>query len=280
MSPAARATHQTSRRLAMNENAEREAFEKWWGETGSFQSDQDLARQAWKARASLSAPPALGEVVEQASSAHAAAMARIAEAGRRLSYNVDLAQSLATFSDFWGLDCYTPQTSTMNAVRNIVRALLALSQAAPPAPAPAPVVKVRPLEWTRRHEGPAFAGGVTEISRSVFGPYQAWGNGLWSTPGGLSRYAGGCLLVAKEAAQADYEQRVRSALIEPAPVPVPAGVNVVERIGDLEEALRFYADVSKYPAPFTGGMGALWADCGQVARSALGIPDLSKQGEG
>src|SRR5690349_6909465 len=35
------------------------------------------------------------------------------------------------------------------------------------------------------------------------------------------------------------------------------------------EALKFYADVNKYPAPLTGGMGALWKDCGQVARSAL-----------
>ncbi len=38
----------------------------------------------------------------------------------------------------------------------------------------------------------------------------------------------------------------------------------------LREALKFYGDVSKYPAPLTGGMGALWADCGQIARSALG----------
>jgi hypothetical protein len=38
----------------------------------------------------------------------------------------------------------------------------------------------------------------------------------------------------------------------------------------LREALDFYADVSKYPAPFTGGMGALWEDCGKIARAALG----------
>lgn len=37
----------------------------------------------------------------------------------------------------------------------------------------------------------------------------------------------------------------------------------------LREALEFYADISKYPAPFTGGMGALWSDCGQIASSAL-----------
>ena len=38
----------------------------------------------------------------------------------------------------------------------------------------------------------------------------------------------------------------------------------------LREALEFYGDISKYPAPFTGGMGALWEDCGQIARAALG----------
>jgi hypothetical protein len=38
----------------------------------------------------------------------------------------------------------------------------------------------------------------------------------------------------------------------------------------LRAALEFYADISKYPAPFTGGMGALWIDCGRNARAALG----------
>lgn len=37
----------------------------------------------------------------------------------------------------------------------------------------------------------------------------------------------------------------------------------------LTVALEFYADISKYPAPLTGGMGALWSDCGQIARAAL-----------
>lgn len=36
-----------------------------------------------------------------------------------------------------------------------------------------------------------------------------------------------------------------------------------------KEALRFYEDVSKYPAPLTGGMGDLWSDCGAIARAAL-----------
>lgn len=41
------------------------------------------------------------------------------------------------------------------------------------------------------------------------------------------------------------------------------------RIEALEGALQFYADISKYPAPFTGGAGDLYFDCGQVARAAL-----------
>lgn len=40
-------------------------------------------------------------------------------------------------------------------------------------------------------------------------------------------------------------------------------------VAALRKALEFYADVSKYPAPMTGGMGDLWADCGQIARTAL-----------
>lgn len=42
-----------------------------------------------------------------------------------------------------------------------------------------------------------------------------------------------------------------------------------DEIAKLRSALTFYADVSKYPAPLTGGMGALLADCGQIARDAL-----------
>ena len=47
------------------------------------------------------------------------------------------------------------------------------------------------------------------------------------------------------------------------------------RIAELEKALAFYADVSKYPSPLTGGMGALWTDCGEIARAAL-TPSLPK----
>ena len=35
------------------------------------------------------------------------------------------------------------------------------------------------------------------------------------------------------------------------------------------KALEFYADVHKYPAPLTSGMGDLWSDCGETAKKAL-----------
>ena len=43
----------------------------------------------------------------------------------------------------------------------------------------------------------------------------------------------------------------------------------LDEVARLREALTFYADVSDYHAPLTGGMGKLWLDCGQVAREAL-----------
>lgn len=75
------------------------------------------------------------------------------------------------------------------------------------------------------------------------------------------------------AAETDYSMMVfgQDALL--------AGADALEaqesRIASLVKALEFYADVSKYPSPFTGGMGALWADCGEIARTAL-TPSLPK----
>lgn len=40
-------------------------------------------------------------------------------------------------------------------------------------------------------------------------------------------------------------------------------------IRGLVEALEFYADVSKYPVPKTGGLGELYFDCGDTAKAAL-----------
>lgn len=47
-----------------------------------------------------------------------------------------------------------------------------------------------------------------------------------------------------------------------------------------EKALRFYADVSKYPVPKTGGLGELYFDCGETAKEALSAFDsLRKEGK-
>ena len=46
-------------------------------------------------------------------------------------------------------------------------------------------------------------------------------------------------------------------------------VEAADEIERLRDALQFYADLSKYPAPFTGGLGELYFDCGTIARAAL-----------
>ena len=46
-------------------------------------------------------------------------------------------------------------------------------------------------------------------------------------------------------------------------------VEASDEIERLRDALQFYADLSKYPAPFTGGLGELYFDCGAIARAAL-----------
>ncbi|MBB6262113.1 hypothetical protein FHS77_002681 [Paenochrobactrum gallinarii] len=54
--------------------------------------------------------------------------------------------------------------------------------------------------------------------------------------------------------------------------PKPLYAAPVDQTAEIEryrEALEFYADIRKYPAPLTGGMGDLWSDCGEVARAAL-----------
>lgn len=45
--------------------------------------------------------------------------------------------------------------------------------------------------------------------------------------------------------------------------------NMRERVKALEEGLRFYADPGDYKAPFTGGLGKLYFDCGLAARALL-----------
>jgi hypothetical protein len=70
----------------------------------------------------------------------------------------------------------------------------------------------------------------------------------------------GCLNLANERTDENFDQAVKSAFI---------AAKLRRENEALRKALAFYADTSKYPAPLTGGMGALWADCGQIARAAL-----------
>lgn len=48
-----------------------------------------------------------------------------------------------------------------------------------------------------------------------------------------------------------------------------AAADLAYEIVKLRAALKWYADPSKYKAPFTGGMGELYFDCGKRARTAL-----------
>lgn len=49
---------------------------------------------------------------------------------------------------------------------------------------------------------------------------------------------------------------------------------------EVLEALRFYADTSKYVAPYTGGLGELYFDCGQKAKTALTVIQGEKKDKG
>lgn len=70
----------------------------------------------------------------------------------------------------------------------------------------------------------------------------------------------GCLNLANERTDENFDQAVKNAF---------SAVKLRRENELLRKALEFYADVSKYPAPLTGGMGDLWADCGRIARAAL-----------
>jgi hypothetical protein len=81
---------------------------------------------------------------------------------------------------------------------------------------PAAEPAVKPLEWRA-----GIAGSYTVIADTVLGQYSAWHietNGFWRTPGGrFGKLCGSTLEAAKAAAQSDYEQRIRSALVDPQP---------------------------------------------------------------
>jgi hypothetical protein len=112
---------------------------------------------------------------------------------------------------------------------------------------------LKPLEWNRRN-----ADGSIHIATALPGEYWSWelaGYGYWSwgTLSGTEVFGG--IDGAKAAAQADYEQRFRSALATPAPVPADIA-GLVERwtalaelyerdAGDTEAAL-FRETASEY----------------------------------
>lgn len=76
-------------------------------------------------------------------------------------------------------------------------------------------VEVKMLEWQNEEHGDATA-------QSIVGTYFADSDGSWSLGGGRPLTAAGALEGAKAAAQADYEQRIRSALVEgPATMSTP-----------------------------------------------------------
>lgn len=48
-----------------------------------------------------------------------------------------------------------------------------------------------------------------------------------------------------------------------------ANARLIAAAPSMLEALEFYADTSKYPAPKTGGFGELYFDCGTIAKAAI-----------
>jgi hypothetical protein len=85
-------------------------------------------------------------------------------------------------------------------------------------------VSVKPLVWDRITSdqllaGSEILGGETALAPSIFGDYQVWGEGTWRTPHSLGAQQttgnGGTLATGMEAAQADYEARILSALVSP-----------------------------------------------------------------
>lgn len=72
--------------------------------------------------------------------------------------------------------------------------------------------KIKPLEWLEYERGPGF------YAHSFLGRYSAWeqsGVGHWNAQGIITQTVPGGLEAAKAAAQADYEARVLSALVQP-----------------------------------------------------------------
>jgi hypothetical protein len=149
---------------------------------------------------------------------------------------------------------------------DIVRAAGVMQSRAALTPPPVQgEVKVKPLEWDPFRAQTAFGyyfiddqSDRSSVELDGRLPFLLSGSRL-----DLSRHAR--LTDARAAAQADYEQRIRSALIEAAPA--PACVNVVEEIARRENNLRAgYSEIC--------GLARQILDI--VARGALDA-DLSKQ---
>lgn len=159
-----------------------------------------------------------------------------------------------------------------NSLHDIERAATALRFASQPSDAAA--MKVKPLEWARPdglHERV-----VSERTRCLVGTYTVWGGGGWNLDDGTQHTTPArSLEAAKAAAQADYEQRIRSALSIDAITVAPAGKTAAA--DDVVTALyrRFKewskrgfgpddvtwcevkADIEKLIAPPVGDAGAM-----------------------
>ncbi|MFG1462328.1 hypothetical protein V5F77_05455 [Xanthobacter sp. DSM 24535] len=142
-----------------------------------------------------------------------------------------------------------------------------------PAPAPAGVNQDDPDEAYELGKRDGYEDAAQEIDRLTggdgeysFSSFQGEG---CSTPDAMIQR-----IVDRFSALEEVEKLHLAHVMSPDLAPAGVNAEATEvRIKELEAALRFYADVSKYPAPFTGGMGALWTDCGEVARTALGLSE-------
>ena len=101
-------------------------------------------------------------------------------------------------------------------------------------------VAIKPLEWCETIYSPELRGFSHSYSGSIFEEnYKAWGDGTWSGPGGFNSRSDGTLETAKAAAQADYEQRICSALVSP---PVEAQPAKGVREDAVEAVARFITE--------------------------------------
>ena len=169
----------------------------------------------------------------------------------------------------------------------------------PGIPAAQPAQRAEALVWG--DDGVAEALGLRYILSDPSYSYTGGWEVLEETTNTPMPDADGSAEDAKAAAQADYERRILSAMEPAAPdgeevemaqcKAFSAGYEAGEKataggeelaklrteVERLRAVLAFYGDISKYPAPLTGGAGELYFDCGQRARAAL---RANEQGEG